>query len=329
MPKATCQATNSFRFFDPEALSLAIRDANLQPCQISAKALPSMVARVNCPGLCFDYAALGPAMLFTGMMSRDCYTLVFVKECPEMGRSFNFGVEHRDGFIGFFPPGGMLDAYTPEGYENVSLAVPVDLFQYTVEKMFPEIPERVLRQGASIRVDSKQQTVLRQLIHRVIDGIDNPENPLAELIARKHLQSELLDVFLIALRDGILTEKKNARMEKRFQRLKTIRDFLAAKSHEAVKADSLCRELGLSRRGLEVMFQESLGIGPMKFLRHQRLHRVRRALQATSPLPGAIKKAALDCGFWHMGHFGQEYRALFGENPSETLRSTGRPMTFR
>jgi AraC family transcriptional regulator, ethanolamine operon transcriptional activator len=33
-----------------------------------------------------------------------------------------------------------------------------------------------------------------------------------------------------------------------------------------------------------------------------------------------VKKIALDSGFWHLGHFAKDYHALFGENPSETLR---------
>jgi AraC family transcriptional regulator, ethanolamine operon transcriptional activator len=28
---------------------------------------------------------------------------------------------------------------------------------------------------------------------------------------------------------------------------------------------------------------------------------------------------ATDWGFWHMGHFARDYRAMFGESPSRTL----------
>ena len=54
-------------------------------------------------------------------------------------------------------------------------------------------------------------------------------------------------------------------------------------------------------------------------LRSARLNRVRRALsdpQQTSP----IAVVAADSGFWHPGQFARDYKALFGESPSETVR---------
>jgi AraC family ethanolamine operon transcriptional activator len=70
---------------------------------------------------------------------------------------------------------------------------------------------------------------------------------------------------------------------------------------------------------VELLFQDSLGIGPSAFIRHQRLHGVRRALRTAPPVAGAVKESALKWGFWHMGHFSREYSSLFGENPSATL----------
>ena len=124
----------SQQILDPEALAAAIRNANFQPCQLSVRPSPSMLARVMCQGVCLDFASLGPAMLFSGSMPQDCYSLVFVTECPENGHSFNFAVEHTAGYMGFFPPGGMLDAYTPEGYANATLTVPAALFLAAVER---------------------------------------------------------------------------------------------------------------------------------------------------------------------------------------------------
>ena len=156
---------------DPEALAAAIRNANFEPCQISVRPSPSRIARVMCETVCLDYATLGPAMLFSGAMPMDFYTLVFVTECPQKGRSFNFATEHTDGYMGFFPPGGMLDAYTPEGYANATLTVPSAVFLAAVERSFPEISGRILSHGGGMRIGVAEQARLRGLLRAVTEGM--------------------------------------------------------------------------------------------------------------------------------------------------------------
>jgi AraC family transcriptional regulator, ethanolamine operon transcriptional activator len=315
------QPVVSRQVLDPEALTAAIRDADFVPCQLSVRPSPSMLARVICPGVCLDFASLGPAMLFSGSMPRDCYTLVFVTECAKKGRSFNFSIEHNDGYMGFFTPGGMLDAYTPEGYANASLTVPTAVFLAAVERSFPEIPESILKYGAGLRVGESEQSHLRAMLTPVMAGIQDRDALFFEEAARKHLEVMLLDAFLSALRSGcgVVINRPGRRRAGRWRRLHQARDYVRGHLHEPIYIEDLCGELALSRRGLEMLFHDLLGISPAAFLRHQRLHGVRRALQAAPFTPGAVKKSALDWGFWHMGHFGHEYHELFGENPSTTL----------
>lgn len=311
----------SQQVLDPESLAAAIRNANFQPCQLSVRPSPSRISRVMCQSVCLDFASLGPAMLFSGTMPKDGYTLVFVTECPEKGRSFNFAVEHNDGYMGFFPPGGMLDAYTPEGYANATLTVPSAVFLAAVERSFPEIPEGVLTRGAGMRIGAVEQARLRGLLSAVMAGIEDPAEPLAGDAARNHLEPDLLEAFLSALRDGCgsLVPSPGLRIEGRLRRLRQAREYVADRLHQPVSLTDLCGELRLSRRGVELLFQDSLGIGPSAFIRHQRLHGVRRTLLVAPSAPGTVKESALQWGFWHMGHFSQEYRSLFGESPSETL----------
>ncbi len=78
----------------------------------------------------------------------------------------------------------------------------------------------------------------------------------------------------------------------------------------------LCLDLGVSRRTVQSGFRQLLGIGPLAYLKAVRLHQARQALKQA----GSVTEAATSCGFWHFGHFAQDYQVLFGEKPSETLR---------
>lgn len=311
----------SMQVLDPVALAAAVRNADLVPCQLSVRPSPSWLARVSCENVCLDFASLGPAMLFSGAMSQACYTLVFVTDCERKGRSFNFATEHHDGYMGFFLPGGVLDAYTPEGYANGSLSIPASVFLAAVERLFPEIPDRILRQGAGMRIGAPEQERLRSLLNSTASLIKGSSAALMGQREREALESDLLETFILGLRAGCdsLIPSPGLRMKGRLARLRQARDYIADHLHEPITLVDLCAELGLSRRGVEFLFQDSMGIGPAAFIRHQRLHGVRRDLLTAPHVVGAVKESALQWGFWHMGHFSREYRSLFGETPSTTV----------
>ena len=78
----------------------------------------------------------------------------------------------------------------------------------------------------------------------------------------------------------------------------------------------LCVDLGVSRRTMQNGFQRVLNISPLAYLKAVRLGQARRALKQV----GSVTEAATAYGFWHFGHFSQDYQSMFGERPSETLR---------
>ena len=78
----------------------------------------------------------------------------------------------------------------------------------------------------------------------------------------------------------------------------------------------LCLDLGVSRRTLQSSFLRLLDTSPLAYLKTARLHQARRMLKQLD----SVTDAATSCGFWHFGHFAQDYLALFGERPSQTLR---------
>jgi len=92
----------------------------------------------------------------------------------------------------------------------------------------------------------------------------------------------------------------------------------ATRYHD-VSLASLCAAAGMSERRVRQAFYECYGMSPTAALRIAALHRVRRALLDRPPTRDAVSRAASEFGFWHLGRFAGQYRALFGESPSATL----------
>jgi AraC-like DNA-binding protein len=74
-----------------------------------------------------------------------------------------------------------------------------------------------------------------------------------------------------------------------------------------------------SARRLHQAFDATFGISPHRYLKLRRMSMVRAALLSGCGPWRSVKAEALSHGFWHLGQFAQDYRALYGEAPSNTL----------
>lgn len=92
---------------------------------------------------------------------------------------------------------------------------------------------------------------------------------------------------------------------------------------EPVTIPDLCLALKISRRTLQYSFESVLGINPVAYLRAIRLNRVRRAIKENDGLADlTVADMAARWGFWHLSKFSANYKAMFGELPSVTLRES-------
>ena len=103
--------------------------------------------------------------------------------------------------------------------------------------------------------------------------------------------------------------------------LKRAEEYLEAHVTEPVSLPALAGTVGVSVRTLNRAFKKRYGMGPIGLLKRRRLEHVRRALLAADPAAATVTQIALAHGFHHMSQFATDYRKLFGETPSETLRS--------
>jgi AraC-like DNA-binding protein len=88
---------------------------------------------------------------------------------------------------------------------------------------------------------------------------------------------------------------------------------------EPISIAQLSSIAGVSERGLRNAFYDVYTTSPKRYLRQWRLHQVRRALRATDNRVASVTDIATRHGLYELGRFAVEYRALFGEPPSQTL----------
>jgi AraC family transcriptional regulator, ethanolamine operon transcriptional activator len=96
--------------------------------------------------------------------------------------------------------------------------------------------------------------------------------------------------------------------------------LIEANEGQPLFIQDLCRAAEVSERTLRNIFQEYFGVGPMRLLKVRQLHEIRSALLQADPLRDTITRVAARFGVWDFSLFARNYKALFAEAPSETLR---------
>ena len=83
----------------------------------------------------------------------------------------------------------------------------------------------------------------------------------------------------------------------------------------------MAKYVGVSVRSLTALCNNYLGMGPKSYSTLRRMHLVRRELQRGTSDEMSVTEIATKYGFWQLGRFAVNYKSLFGESPSRTLRS--------
>jgi AraC-like DNA-binding protein len=114
---------------------------------------------------------------------------------------------------------------------------------------------------------------------------------------------------------------KEAKLTKGEKTALAIRDQVYHHMDGKVNIDAFAKQYQVSIQTLENAFKSLFGFTPKKFLQLLKLNLVHHDLQNADPERSTVLRIASKWGFSHMGRFSQAYTELFGENPSETLKS--------
>ncbi len=211
-----------------------------------------------------------------------------------------------------------FDLQVPAGHGLYGLVFdPRELLDHVRTRDQAEAP---LSRGPGVRLQTltpTQRLRLVGLMREVLRGLEADPGALMFEASRRGLREALFTVLGDTLMPDDQADAVTPRQLRRQEVVRRVRELVTEQPQEYLGVERLCAALHITRRTLQNCFQDSLGISPASYLRLVRLNAVRRELRDATP-DQTIGDVAARWGFWHMGHFSHDYKALFGETPSCT-----------
>jgi AraC family ethanolamine operon transcriptional activator len=191
----------------------------------------------------------------------------------------------------------------------------------------PEVLEKLhASEGACTRTDPLRLEQLRWLVGRICCG--NPTIDLSDPAAARMAEQEISAVAVRVLERSLRLQLRPIGRPHLSRELVIWRALELIRAHEGqpLFTSDLCRAAGVSERTLRRTFEEHFGVGPIRLLKMRQLREIRAALVAADPKVDTVASLAGRFGVWDLSLFARNYRRLFGESPSQTLR---RPASVR
>jgi AraC family ethanolamine operon transcriptional activator len=214
--------------------------------------------------------------------------------------------------------GDDVDLTTPPSFTLIAVVVERSLLNPLWERMHQRPLAQWLEKQLVLRLPPDKAHYLRQLHLYALEQASALSDRAHDEQAVMQLRDEILIEWIEALPPLVaMSDLQSSQRRKKLVNLAC--ELMLAHADEPLSILQVCGKLGASRRKLNYCFQDVLGTTPVKYLRALRLNSVRRALRQAAP-GETIQDIASHWGFWHLSQFAQDYRELFGELPSTTLR---------
>jgi AraC-like DNA-binding protein len=303
-------------FDDPAVVAAALRDASVEYLSHAPGRFRATLTSASFAGVQLQIMSDGPH-LSRGTIAPGHAALLFMLSGPPARPVVNSHAMSVADLM-LLGPGGAVESQVATPIEWAAVSFDAGAFAHVAgDEGAPGAGEFTPRRfGIALRVGIEAR--LRDIAaiaaadpHRLLaDAVQRSVADELQHFARQAVHSETVDgASLRALR-------------RRVQLVRLADEYMAGRIGQSLYSEEVREALGVPMRTLHDAFVAVHGMSMHRYLRIRRLNLARRALRID---PGGgqtqVKAAALRYGFWHFGRFAQEYRALFGELPSETARS--------
>jgi transcriptional regulator GlxA family with amidase domain len=115
------------------------------------------------------------------------------------------------------------------------------------------------------------------------------------------------------------TSSVGTKMSANMERVQAVTDHIDRNLGEKLRVEQLAEVADCSLRTLQLTIAELFGMTVVEFVRSRRLKEARRLLEA-GDAGATVTDIGNRIGLSQLGRFSSDYRATYGESPSETLK---------
>jgi AraC family ethanolamine operon transcriptional activator len=213
---------------------------------------------------------------------------------------------------------GSLDVMIKEGHNQMVFLVDLDYCRRCLDEQLAD----VLLAAASTHILPIRDETLNSLVSwgkSVLNLVRANQVHADEIAVRDSIMQELV-YHLSLIASELEPASGKATCSARQMGIRRAVEYLRYNRETRVSVPELLKVAGISERSLQYAFKEAFDMTPQTFVKRRRLHFARQQLLVARARETSVSRIATGLGFYELGRFASDYRQIFGEFPSETLR---------
>ena len=299
-------------FSDTDELCAAVAGMNIEFSQLDRGKLDARLDLAIGQNFVVQHFELGRRFHQRGAAPRGLLTFGLpdhVHKLKWYGRSME-----RDSILNFSRREG-FDAVSDEDFTGYTFSIHPEAFQNALTALdAAQSTEQIRDMGdhfASTNDDIQNIRSLAYGLHYCV------KNKTGSPGAYSELEADLAHMLAMRVCDSTDVDTNSNVTQRQLAVDKALE--LIFSTRDAITVSDVYKYSSVSWRTLDRAFKERFGVTPKQYIVATRMVGVRRAL-ISAPPGTKITGIANDWGFWHLGRFSSDYRSMFGELPSQTLR---------
>jgi AraC-like DNA-binding protein len=302
-----------------ERIEEAVAGTHLEPTQLKPGSILGEMTHLKVGNALLSTAKISGAFRAYGPLSISDHTVGALLDVAGLNNQWHYHTSSGD--LAVVPPGVEHDARYSKSTHWVALSLPLGDLLEGASLHEIRLSEAFWSEPAMYRPPAKLRPHIVTCIKSALQHVEGCPGILEAPYASQALLDHIVTALLKGYASVAAREIKGRSGFVRASRIvRDAEDYVRMHLDQPVRVQELCKHLNVSARTLSRAFKEKYDLPPAVYLRRWRLCQVRRMLTKSDNSEVSVSGSALAFGFWEFGRFANQYRHLFGELPSETLR---------